>query len=164
MVFSHSKLEWSHQRLPPYYSGVFEALLKVKFRILCCGMGSTHNKQEFAFIFDWGRCLKDGRSQQALHGFLTAFISSDLCSGSWTWGWWLLRIVVVNHSGCESICRKFSVVYGEIHVCASQNKLPLQRKVGNVFRKSTYLWFCNQDEDFSLKSKEEHSWHMTNTC
>lgn len=148
MVFLNSKLEWSHQRSPPCYSGVFETLLKVKFKILCCGMESTHNKQEFVFIFDWGRCLKDEGSQQALHGFLTAVISTDLCSDNWIWWWWLLRIVVVNHSGFESICRKFSVVCGEIHICTSKNKLPLQRKVGNGFTKSTYLWFSNQDEDF----------------
>lgn len=42
-IFWNSKLEWSHQGLPPYYSGTVGTLLKVKFRILCPGVESTNS-------------------------------------------------------------------------------------------------------------------------
>lgn len=65
IFFWSSKLEWSHQGLRPYYSGMVETLLKVKFRILCHGMGFTNNKQEVIFIFGWEKDLKGRSSQKA---------------------------------------------------------------------------------------------------
>lgn len=56
-----------------------------------------------------------------------------------------------NHSGMGSTCKKFSVVCGELHVLV--DILPLQRKIENYLRKSTYLSFCHQIEDFLLNPR-----------